>query len=79
MKFILIIWTAWSCCNNSIAEFDTKIACEQAKSVILNDLERSRQQRVDFMRNERPPTAPLTEREIPITYPVTRGECFSKG
>lgn len=77
MKFILIIWTAWSCCNNSV-EFDTRMACESAKGTIIADLERARQQRIDFMRTERPVGVPLTDREIPVTYPITRGECFSK-
>lgn len=76
MKFILIIWTAWACCNNSVAEFDTKIACEQAKSVIVGDLERSRQQRVEFMRTNHPN---FSDKEYIINNPATRGECFTKG
>jgi len=76
MKFILIIWSAWACCNNSIAEFDTKIACEQAKSAIVGDLERARQQRIEFMKAT---TTPLSEREYAINNPTTRGECFPKG
>lgn len=79
MKYILIIWTAYGFMNNPAVEFDTKTACEQAKSVVIGDLERSRTLRIDFMRSERPPLAPLTDREIPITYPPIRGECFTKG